>query len=57
MEENRLRDETTNTALATTGWSVVRFWEHTPQEEAFSAIEKMLDTQGYQSLRAHKEER
>lgn len=57
MKENRLRDETTNTALALAGWTVIRVWEHTHLEEAFSAIKGALEAQGYQSLHADKEER
>lgn len=39
---NRRRDAETNHGLQSTGWSVVRVWEHEPVEDAVRKVEAAL---------------
>jgi DNA mismatch endonuclease (patch repair protein) len=39
---NQERDRETDQVLAAAGWSVLRFWEHEPAEEAAAKIESVV---------------
>lgn len=38
IKNNKQRDDRTNRILKTAGWTVLRFWAHTPAEEAATQI-------------------
>lgn len=38
IDQNRVRDEETNTALNDAGWIVLRFWEHEPPDSVSERI-------------------
>lgn len=38
IEKNRLRDQRVTVTLEGRGWTVMRFWEHTPPEEAADEV-------------------
>jgi DNA mismatch endonuclease (patch repair protein) len=42
LERTRWRDERDTTALRKEDWTVLRFWEHVPLDEAVAAIEQAL---------------
>lgn len=39
---NVARDQRVNAALSSSGWTVVRIWEHEPAEEAAERVETLL---------------
>lgn len=45
LEGNRRRDRLDTDLLRAAGWKVVRLWEHTPLEEAVTAVEQALAAQ------------
>ena len=42
LSSNVARDQRVNAALSSTGWTVIRIWEHEPAEEAAERIETLL---------------
>lgn len=46
LTKNRDRDQADSSALTASGWTVLRFWEHTPPEEAAEEIARQLSLTG-----------
>jgi len=46
LEKNRTRDELTTVHLTASGWTVLRFWEHVSEIEAFDAVAAALRGEG-----------
>lgn len=42
LSSNVARDQRVDAALSSTGWTVIRIWEHEPAEEAAERIETLL---------------
>ena len=38
LERNRKRDARNNQALTSAGWTVIRIWEHEPQDQALKRV-------------------
>jgi DNA mismatch endonuclease (patch repair protein) len=45
LEGNAKRDELVSQSLQVAGWTVIRFWEHTPAEQVLEAIVDRLGCQ------------
>ncbi|MDF6062697.1 very short patch repair endonuclease [Streptomyces sp. JH010] len=46
LDRNMTRDTETTEYLASQGWTVLRFWEHTPAEEVAEAVRVAVDQAG-----------
>ncbi|MCZ9342388.1 very short patch repair endonuclease, partial [Streptomyces sp. TRM76130] len=43
LDRNMARDRETTAHLAATGWTVLRFWEHTPAGEIATAVRTAVE--------------
>jgi DNA mismatch endonuclease (patch repair protein) len=48
IDRNRARDAEVDDLLGAQGWTVMRFWEHTPPETAATAITKAIKKRRHQ---------
>ncbi|MFD7959623.1 very short patch repair endonuclease [Streptomyces zaomyceticus] len=54
LDKNMARDRETTTHLESMGWTVLRFWEHSPTEEISATVRAAVDREKEQQARLRR---